>query len=83
MQLYPNPASDDLTLDINTLEKTTLELKVVNLIGEIIFVKQAQVVPGKQKIVFDVSSLAKSEYFIIISDMETKQITKTLKFLKK
>ncbi len=60
-----------------------LKFKVVNLIGETITVQKALVAPGIQKVDFDVSSLAKSEYFILISDAETREIIKTVKFLKK
>ena len=77
MNIYPNPSSENVILDLNfkTTLRTTIEL--TDLMGKVVLSKNAGELTGESKQTLNVSGIAKGSYFVRIitaSGTETKKI---------
>jgi len=77
IEIAPNPASSDITLDLSIEEATDMEVSIVNLTGQIIMTKSFNDVTELREN-FNVSSLASGIYMIHI---DTKNGVQTKKFV--
>ncbi|MCE9538020.1 MAG: T9SS type A sorting domain-containing protein [Bacteroidetes bacterium] len=73
--IYPNPVNNKFTITITETGKTYLQLKIVNILGEMVY----QSLIENQKSEINISDLPKGVYFVkLISDKQiiTKKIIK-------
>jgi hypothetical protein len=66
LNIYPNPAVSDFNVDI----KEPVEIRIVNVLGETVLVKQAT--PGESTI--DVSRLAPGTYYVLAGNNSSGQL---------
>lgn len=80
IQIYPNPASDNITLDFNSEVSSDLQLEIVDLNGKICFQKQINRLVANQKVIIqnkEIGRLSSGVYFCNIKSEEniiTKKI---------
>lgn len=74
--LYPNPATDNITIESNSLSCATFT--ITNQIGQIVYF--GQIPPGIEKSVISLTNLQTGNYYIRISNNNGK--TEFLKFVK-
>lgn len=72
INVYPNPASRFLNIEIKTKEKTPANLKIFDPIGRLITQKAIEGQKGV-KIVHDIQSLSAGLYFVQLSIAETRR----------
>ena len=72
--LYPNPASDQITLDWNGSNKT-YEIEIYNMVGQKVMTAKVS-----NKSAINVSSLQKGSYLLTMKDAGSR---KTIQFIKK
>ncbi len=68
--LYPNPASDNVTLNYYSVSSQQVVIRIVDITGKIEIVQQKSVEPGDNYITMDVNNFAKGIYFVEISGNE-------------
>ncbi len=76
--LYPNPASEQLFLEI-TLPGRIVEFEIVDLSGKIVRSEKRVAVTGRNRLIFSVSNLPKGIYFMRYDDgkgIQTKKFVK-------
>ncbi len=76
IQLYPNPTSDQLTIELEAFESKEAQLMVIGLAGKVVHQEILQVTSGVQKIQFDASRLLPGSYFIHLVDGKTRATKK-------
>ncbi len=72
--VYPNPTNGVFFLNIESQFSETFEVKIVNLIGQRVDVRQVET---NQQIQFDLSGLPRGVYFVKI-DVDQQQIVKRI-----
>lgn len=78
-KLYPNPAINELTLEIDSKEYQKGEIKIVNLIGQNVIHKAVTLNKGNNTILLNIAELNKGIYFIELSSNKTKLVRKITK----
>src|SRR5690606_25243827 len=76
LSLWPNPSSDQLNIQFNSLNSTVQSLEIMDITGKIIIQKQLNTHGGKVSETIDVSSLNSGVYLFKISSanqVETKR----------
>lgn len=66
MNLYPNPTSDVLNLNLNLMNASDVNLSIVNNLGQTVMVRNLGNLNGNTTSTFDVSSLASGIYNVNI-----------------
>jgi hypothetical protein len=77
VQLFPNPASDIVTLSFNLTETADVNIQVYTMDGKIVSEKSLNRINGEQFIPLDVHSLVSGNYLISVS-ANGKSFIKTL-----
>lgn len=78
---YPNPFSDNLTIDIKDLKGKLATLTFVNILGQIVkeeIIANEKNINGIYKV--DLSQLAKGTYFIHFNSDDITEVTKVIKY---
>jgi subtilisin family serine protease len=75
-QLYPNPAKDKITSSLVLSNKQYLEIKILNMQGQLIFEKTAFYQEGINQIEMNTNSLENGVYFLYISGENLKYANK-------
>ncbi len=80
---YPNPSWDKINLDYeyDSDKSADLQVKIINIAGQIVFVDTREVHPGMTKLTFDISPFAEGVYNVIYTNnvtgkVETQSFTK-------
>ena len=60
--IYPNPSKDIFNLELSSNNINNIEIKVTNLVGEIIFLDMLNEYSGSYKQVIDLESYSKGIY---------------------
>ena len=82
INLYPNPAENELFLQIGSPRNMDVKLDIYDNLGKIVQTKEIAVKTGYYNIGLDVSALSQAVYrFKIITDVEGEQIESI--FIKK
>ena len=69
MDIYPNPASNQVTIDLAANSNLELNIRLVNLLGkEVISVYNGNVKQGNQEFTVNTSSLEAGVYFVTIDN---------------
>lgn len=64
--IYPNPANDQLSLNLNLASPEKLQIDVIDASGKLIYSKNKLLLPGNQKINLNVASWKTGVYFLKI-----------------
>jgi PKD repeat protein len=64
--VYPNPTSNYASLEINAVAPQTLQISLINTIGDVIWVKTNQFAAGKNIMPLNTSTLAEGMYWIVL-----------------
>ena len=67
LSLYPNPASQGFTLDLGDNSFNTIDISIINSLGQQLKQYDQSIFNGSSKASFDVSSFASGLYFITIA----------------
>lgn len=62
--VYPQPADQDLTLNLNVIESGTVKLRFINAIGQVVMERTAEVGPGVNPIQLQTGDLTSGMYHI-------------------
>ncbi|MFK7979547.1 MAG: T9SS type A sorting domain-containing protein [Saprospiraceae bacterium] len=77
LSLYPNPSTNETTLDLSTLTGTSVELTLYNQFGQSVWERKInKVIHGQEKI--EVATIAKGIYFLQIATKSSGSLTKKL-----
>ena len=75
--LYPNPISNNGTIDINLNSQTKAVIKVYNLSGSIVkIIDLGTLVKGKHKIAFNAAELSTGTYIMVLDGGNVQKVTK-------
>lgn len=77
--LYPNPASDNLTISFDNVTDSK-QIFIYNALGEL--VRMEHVGMGENQFMFDVSELTKGFYIITVKDASQQELGGQQKFIK-
>ncbi len=75
--IYPNPASDVLFIDMDLTSSEDVQVSIVNSLGQNVKVKDLGTLSGKQKVSMDVSSLSSGIYYVNIT-VNNKKYSKSI-----
>lgn len=64
MSIYPNPASNFITLNFNTITPQPITIKIVDAIGKVVLIESINLAEGNSKKIINISSLATGSYCI-------------------
>ncbi|MBU2652628.1 MAG: T9SS type A sorting domain-containing protein, partial [Bacteroidetes bacterium] len=79
IQLYPNPASDQVYIGLNRSNRSELSVVLTNAFGqEVMTILEKQPVEGKIRFSADVSGLAAGVYYCIIRSDNAQEIKKLI-----
>ena len=80
MHVYPNPVSNQLTIDfISDLTITNVDVNIYDLTGKLVIHRQADLVIGSNQIPMDVSTLPKGTYLVHFNNGIDSQYAKIVK----
>jgi hypothetical protein len=65
--VYPNPATDILTVDFEATNNEDYAVSILDLQGRVISSQNLTALNGAQKVTFDVNNLAKGSYVVTVS----------------
>jgi glucose/arabinose dehydrogenase len=83
LSVYPNPATKDLTVEINITKDNELRLNVTDLYGKTIYSEHAFVKTGKTLIHTDLreQGITTGIYFMQLKDAQTKEVLRSIKVI--
>jgi len=67
--VFPVPAKDEITLQIES-PQTTVGVRIINVIGEVIHVQELHLSEGVNQATFDISEYTKGVYFLTIENSD-------------
>jgi hypothetical protein len=71
LEVYPNPASEAITLDFSTLTRAEVGYQITNTVGQVVStIAPYQLTPGAHKVQLPVSHLASGLYFVTLNTNE-------------
>ena len=79
IELYPNPAVDYLTIEINSSEFNNVEFELHSIIGNKIRINPEEIEPNKY--IIPLKEFSSGYYFLVVKD-EFSRFKKAYKFLK-
>lgn len=66
LKVYPQPATNGLKLDFNTPNNDVVNIKIVNIMGTVVFSKKEEPSAGPNSLELDVSNLNAGIYILVI-----------------
>ena len=76
--IFPNPAQNELNIDFTLVSNKTVEVKLYDITGKLVFTHTMNGVEGFNKNVIDISSLNKGIYMLECNDGDKIQTSKLL-----
>ncbi len=67
LTVYPNPAGESFTLGLQMVQKGSVEIRVVNLVGRVVFQKRQTLEEGRQEVRMDARSWPDGRYTITVT----------------
>lgn len=64
LNIHPNPATNDCWLNISTPDATTIEISLINVLGQQTSIANYDIQTGQNKIKLDISSLPSGTYLV-------------------
>lgn len=74
--IYPNPAKDFATLNIDMTEQADATINVINALGQTVMTLNKSVVSGSNKVTINTAQLASGVYFVNVAVNGVKQTVK-------
>ncbi len=68
VSIFPNPANNNLTLELNSNKNSTIFVKTMDINGRVYLASEISANSGNTKTTIDISSLAAGVYFVAIDD---------------
>jgi glucose/arabinose dehydrogenase len=81
MSVYPNPAKNYVTVELNSAEERTLQVEVTDVCGRIVSTENMASKTGKTTMNIDMKNNLSGIYFIQLKDQATKQLLGTKKLV--
>ena len=78
VKMYPNPATNQITISVNEPFENTLQVKIYNLLGELVYENKIEAASGNLSKTFLLSGLGMGRYELIIQDGGELKATKLL-----
>ena len=78
--LYPNPVKNNLNIEFNSRENTTVNISITNMMGQNVYSSNKQINEGNNTIKINTNNYKSGIYFVNISNNKGMLITK--KFVK-
>lgn len=69
-RLYPNPASDVITLDINAMQSSNSMIQIFSASGQLVQAQRIDLFEGFNQAQFNISELPSGNYFLRVEGME-------------
>jgi hypothetical protein len=76
--IFPNPAQNELNIDFTLASNKTVEIRLYDITGKLVFTHSMKGVEGLNKNVIDISSLNKGIYMLECNDGDKIQTSKLL-----
>ena len=67
VELFPNPANDNINLSFNGTKEQTIAVEAFNMLGDKVVAEEYEMVNGANLITLDISELAGGVYTVILS----------------
>ena len=80
LSVYPNPIASAATLELTLNEKSTVNMEIVNVLGEVVSANIYNLNAGNNKVNFNVNNIESGIYFVQLNInglTTTKKITVT------
>ncbi len=79
LQIFPNPVSDVLQVQLPSYKKETVTISITDAVGKSVYVRSTQLSEGNNASSIPVQHLPKGTYYIILTNNEERQ---SIKFIK-
>ena len=73
IELFPNPVSDVLQVQLPSRQKGTVQITITDAAGRQVYLKQQQINEGNNAISIPVQHFAKGTYYLVIDNQEGRQ----------
>ncbi|MFN0202586.1 MAG: T9SS type A sorting domain-containing protein [Bacteroidia bacterium] len=80
--VYPNPTNGDININIYANGERDYRFRMFNAIGQAVFNKEVTALPGENVINLNLTKLAIGTYQLVVTDLETGQISGVVKILR-
>jgi serine protease len=78
-EVFPNPTSDQVTLQFNSDQATRIGFEIYNQLGRLVqVVEPANFISGNQQVTLDVRNLEQGTYFVRLNHESTSQVRKLI-----
>lgn len=81
MKIAPNPAIDEINLQLNSRVADEARLEVSNVLGQTVLQQKVSMPIGENILPIDISSLSKGVYYLIIRNSQSV-MPKPIRFMK-
>jgi len=78
INLYPNPITDQLNIQLNLTENSNITISIINAIGQVIIQKSENLSSGFQELKININEIKSGLYLINLNDNKGNYITKKL-----
>ncbi|MCK6648342.1 MAG: T9SS type A sorting domain-containing protein, partial [Bacteroidia bacterium] len=68
IKIYPNPSTDDITLEFEQTNSENTQIEIQNIFGQTVYSEVMKTVIGKQTKILDISSFQNGLYFVRLKD---------------
>ncbi len=76
--VYPNPANDHIAISFISNEVASYDLKIVDVIGRLLFSQNISAVSGENRLEYDLSGYPKGIYFLVLSGTDSSKAIKVI-----
>jgi hypothetical protein len=73
---YPNPASNDLTVDFETQNSSAVTISLVNSVGQLVYSNDLGIISGKKSTKINVSGLESGMYFVKVKTDNGEKVSR-------
>jgi len=80
-EIFPNPASSNLTLLVSSSEEIPINITLTDLLGNVVYSSQASLHSGKNTLTIDLNNVSDAVYFLRFNNSE-KNISSVYKVQK-
>jgi hypothetical protein len=78
IQVYPNPATDQITLELNSKTNSLLRIKIVDIVGKIVYESSVSSTEGINEINININNLIAGHYLLTVSDDINSSVVKQI-----
>jgi len=78
VNMYPNPSSTTVNVDINMSKSDMVSASIVSMSGATVATKTVSCTPGKNQVTFNTQELANGVYNFVVLDSKNSSFTQRL-----